>query len=159
MAFACETNCDIKLVEPFIRATKAVFETMLQSECRPGDIEPVNTEHRRFDVISLISLSGGIEGELCISLSAQAAMQALERMTGLEATELDEFVRDTVGEISNMVGGKGKRELARFALNLGLPQVSVGGNDPFEAGRWLTHSWIAFETDIGPCALEVGFNA
>ena len=42
-------------------------------------------------------------------------------------TDIDDFVRDVVGEMANMIGGQGKRDLAPFELRLGLPQVIHGG--------------------------------
>ena len=73
-------------------------------------------------------------------------------------TEVDKVVRDVVGEIVNVVGGRGKRDLPHFDLKLGLPQVIVGNDYCVYSPKWARHYWVPLETDFGACALDVGFD-
>jgi len=100
----------------------------------------------------------GMIGAIALSMTIDGALTTLERMTGFEAEEVDEFVRDCVGEMSNMIGGRGKRDLSRFELKLGLLQVIVGEDYAVYSPRWARHYWLALDTDIGPCTLDVGFD-
>lgn len=159
MVSAATSVCDAELVSPFVRSVKSVFSTMLNSQCIPGEMLPVGSHEHLHGVTAVIGLSGGITGAISLSTSVEGAMQILERMTGMPATEVDELVRDAVGEMANMVGGKGKRDLAQYELLLGLPQVIVGNDYAVFSPRWAKHYWIPFTTDIGPCTLEVGFDS
>lgn len=150
---------DVDIAGPFVRSATQVFSAILNCECRPGPVHPVKNGHQMHAVTSVIGLSGGLSGAISITLSRAGAMEILNRMTGIEATEVDDFVRDAVGEIANMIGGAGKKELSDFNLLLGLPQVIVGEDYRVYSPRWARHCWVALESELGPCAIDVGFDA
>ena len=153
-----KTLCDISLVGPFVRSTKEVFRKMLQSDCRVGEVHPEPHGHKMHSVTAIIGLSGCFSGMIALSTSVAGALQILKKMTGMESAEVDELVRDAVGEITNMIAGKGKFELAQFEFDLGLPQVIVGQEYTVYSPRWAKHYWLPLETDFGPCTLDIGFD-
>ena len=97
-------------------------------------------------------------GAISITVTKPVAIEILNRMTGIESPDVDDFVRDAVGEIANMVAGVGKKELADFELQLGLPQVIVGEDYRVYSPRWARHYWLPMQSELGPCSLDVGFN-
>ncbi len=143
---------------PFVKAAAHVIPTMLGCECEPGVPDTVATGHRMFDVTSVIGMSGVVSGALVFSVPEAGAIAILERMTGVATTEVDELVRDVVGEMSNMIAGAGKVDLERFELKLGLPQVILGHDYAVYAPRWSIHQWVPLETGFGTCSLTLGFN-
>lgn len=145
-------------VLPFVDATAHVAETMLGSSCRAGEILPVGAGQRIYELTSVIGMSGEVSGALSFSVPTEGAFAILERMTGISATEVDELVRDVIGEMSNMIAGNGKRHLERYSLQLGLPQVIIAERCVVYAPRWAVHYHIPFETGFGPCSLDVGFD-
>jgi hypothetical protein len=56
-----------------------------------------------------------------------------------------------------MIGGCGKRELADYEFKLGLPQVTVDEIHDAHPDLWPIHYWVALDTGIGPCTLNIGF--
>jgi chemotaxis protein CheX len=148
-----------ELVNPFIGSLQSVMQTMVQSKCEPGPMKTVSEGAHLFGVSAMIGLSGELTGALTFSTSPKSACMILERMAGMEATEPDEFVRDAIGEISNMVAGYGKRDLEKYQLKLGLPQVLIGEGIVLYTPRWAQHVWMHVETDVGPCTLDIGFSA
>ena len=147
-----------ELVNPFIASMKSVMQTMVQSKCEPGPYQTVSEGAHLFGVSAVIGLSGELTGALTFSTSPASACKILHQMAGMEATEPDEFVRDAIGEISNMIAGYGKRDLEKFQLKLGLPQVLIGEGIVLYTPRWAQHIWMQVETDIGPCTLDIGFS-
>lgn len=147
-----------ELVAPFISSLKSVMQTMVQSKCEPGECKTVSEGAHLFGVSAVIGLSGELTGALTFSTSPASACKILERMAGMEATEPDEFVRDAIGEISNMVAGYGKRDLEKYQLKLGLPQVLIGEGIVLYTPRWAQHLWMQVETDVGPCTMDIGFS-
>ena len=79
-------------------------------------------------------------------------------ITDFEATEIDEMVRDSVGELANMIAGHGKRELSQHSLDLSLPQVIVGDDYTISSPRQAHQYYIPLETELGPCTLDIGFD-
>lgn len=147
-----------ELVSPFVSSLESVMQTMVQSSCKPGPMQTVSEGAHLYGISSMIGLSGELTGALTFSTSAESACKILERMAGMEADGPDEFVRDAIGEISNMVAGYGKRDLEKYQLKLGLPQVLVGEGIVLYTPRWAQHLWMQVETDIGPCTLDIGFS-
>lgn len=148
----------IDLVQPFLGSAESVFRSMLGASCRAGEVAPVDQGHHMFAVTSVIGLTGDMMGAISLSMPEGTAFQVLERMTGIQAVELDDFVRDVVGEMTNMIGGQGKRGLAPFELRLGLPQVIVGMDYAVYSPRWVRHFWAPMTTDLGPFSLDIGFD-
>lgn len=158
MSTATETTCDISLVNPFIQSTREVFKTMLKSDCKVGEVHPEMEGHKMYSVTAVIGLSGCFSGAIALSIPTEGAIAVLKRMTGLEVPTVDEYVRDAVGEMSNMIAGKGKRDLSQYEFDLGLPQVIVGDEYTVYSPRWAKHYWLPLETDFGPCTLDIGFD-
>lgn len=149
---------EIELVQPFIDACRQTFDNMLNCSLEAGVIRPVDKGHKMYTVTGTVGLTGAVAGAVSISTNADVACKMLEKMTGIETDEVDEFVRDVVGEMANMIGGRGKRDVFDDEVRLGLPQVIVGDSYEFFAPRWAKHFGVELETDIGKCALDVGFN-
>ncbi|MCH7989926.1 MAG: chemotaxis protein CheX, partial [Planctomycetes bacterium] len=143
-----KTTCDINLVGPFVRSTKEVFKKMLHSDCLVGEVHPELHGHKMHSVTAMIGLSGCFCGSIALSMPVSGALEILKRMTGMESTEVDELVRDCIGEMTNMIAGKGKLELSQFAFHLGLPQVIVGSEYTVYSPRWAKHYWLPLETDF-----------
>jgi len=147
------------LVDPFKRSTESVFDMMLGLEVVYGDLQEVTEGHQMYAVTSVIGLTGkNLVGSISISFQKCAALKVLELMAGIECDEVDEAVRDAIGEMANMIGGQGKRDLAQYELQLGLPQVIVGEDYTVYSPRWARHYYLPMQTDIGLCTLDIGFD-
>lgn len=145
-------------VTPFVQAAAKVFSTMLKCSCESGEILPVAQGRRLHELTAVIGLSGQAVGAIAFSVSKEAAFQILERMTGIQTDEVDEFVRDVVGEMANMIAGHGKRDLEHLQLKLGLPQVIVGPDYEIFTPRWAQHFCAPLTSELGDVLLEVGFD-
>jgi chemotaxis protein CheX len=157
VSFDAARNPDFWMA-PFVKAAQRVIPTMLDSRCEAGPADCVSSGHAMHDLTSVIGMTGIVSGALAFSLSREAAIDVLRRMTGVETTEVDELVRDCVGEMANMIAGGGKLDLQPFPLKLGLPQVIQGHDYAVYAPRWSIHEWVPLETDFGPCSLTLGFD-
>jgi chemotaxis protein CheX len=145
-------------VIPFVESTVHVATTMLNSTCHAGPILPVGSGQKIYELTSVIGMSGEVTGALSFSAPPEAAFGILERMTGIVATEIDELVRDVIGEMSNMIAGAGKRSLQKHGLKLGLPQVITGRSCVVYPPRWAVHYHVPFDIEFGPCSVDVGFD-
>lgn len=145
-----------ELVAPFVRASESVFRTMLSSPCQPGDWQAVTSSTPLGELSACVELKGGVTGAVTFHAHHPAALQIVERMTGMPAEEADDLVLDCVREIANMIGGHGKRELELLQLNLGLPHLEVRSSRRRQTYR--EHVWIPLASDLGWCGIDVGFH-
>ncbi len=158
MTTSTEHDPALQLIKPFAESTISVVEMMLDSGCTMGEIQPVSVGHRMHEVTSVIGISGGMTGAISFSIPAEGAMAILERMTGIQPTEVDADVLDAIGEMANMIAGFGKRHMETLGLNISLPQVIVGGDYTIYSPRWAQHYWLPMTTDFSECSVDVGFD-
>jgi chemotaxis protein CheX len=114
--------------QAIIDATTEVFSTMLMVdlevgktiEGRGGDI-PAN-------ITSMIGLGKDIRGMLAVHCPASVAKDITGSFLGMEVTELDEDVKDAIGEIANMVAGNMKISFAEDgkAIEIAIPTTIIG---------------------------------
>lgn len=111
-----------------ITGTRDVFSTMLMVdlECEQV-IEDTNCDIQS-NLTSMIGLGGGLRGLLAIHCPAAVAKNITGAFLGMDIDELNDDVKDAIGEIANMVAGNLKVSYARIDTNieLAIPTSIVG---------------------------------
>ena len=106
-------------------SVEEVFHLMLGVKCErdagPMIIEPES-------VTAVVGFGGLLSGACVFRTGGSAAMEIAARMTGMEFQELDDIVKDGIGEICNMLAGAWKGKVPGLAANCGLsvPAVITG---------------------------------
>lgn len=108
--------------------TQDVFSTMLMVDI--GSEEIFVNEKCQIDsnLTSMIGLGGGIRGLLAVHCPASVAKAITGSFLGMEVAELDEDVKDAIGEIANMIAGNLKVSLAEkeISIELAIPTSIIG---------------------------------
>ena len=93
------------------------------------------------DISGIIGLTGAKQGSVVVSFTKECALKVVSSMMMQQYTELDDEVRDAVGEITNMISGDARRQLADLGLKFeaGIPTVISGKNHEI------------FHSSDGPC--------
>jgi chemotaxis protein CheX len=106
-------------------SVEEVFHLMLGVDCRrepaPAVIEPES-------VTAVVGFGGLLSGACVFKSGSSAAMKIAAHMTGMEFDEVDDTVKDGIGEICNMLAGSWKSKVPNLAANCGLsiPAVITG---------------------------------
>ena len=102
-----------------------VFQMMLGVNCVriPG---PLETEPE--SVTAVVGFGGLLSGACVFKCGSSAARKIAAHMTGMEFEEIDDIVKDGIGEICNMLAGAWKGKVPNLAANCGLsvPAVITG---------------------------------
>lgn len=151
-----QNNLTRRFTDPLLQATADVFESFLGFQTvLVGMTSPQNAPE--YPVNMGISVTGPGEGRAVLSLSGSVALDALTRAMAESCTEIDDFVRDFVGELANMIGGGAKKELEHLGFALGLPELV----DPSELlSEFPTGSdpvTLRYECEGGEFAIHAGF--
>lgn len=106
-------------------SVEEVFQMMLGLECRrvPG------VEEREAESVTAVVGFGGLLSGACVFSTARSvAMEIAAHMTGMQFDEVDDTVKDGIGEICNMLAGAWKGKVPELAANCGLsvPAVITG---------------------------------
>ena len=106
-------------------SVEEVFQLMLGVSCR-RDAGPVVQEQE--SVTAVVGFGGLLSGACVFSCGASAALKIAGHLTGMEFQEIDDTVKDGIGEICNMLAGAWKGKVPDLAANCGLsvPAVITG---------------------------------
>lgn len=151
---------DVKFINPFLNSVINVLSTMAFVNARP-EKPYVNKDRTAVgDVTGLIGISGFAEGTISLTLEKDAILKIVNSMLYEEFTELNDDISDAVGELTNMITGQARAELAEvgMAFEAGTPTVVTGkglkinhiGNAPVLS--------IPFSIDEGRFVVEVAFS-
>jgi chemotaxis protein CheX len=108
-------------------SVEEVFQLMLGLACLrdtgPAVVEPES-------VTAVVGFGGLLSGACLFRSSNAAAIKIAGHMTGMEFDEVDDTVKDGIGEICNMLAGAWKGKVPDLAANCGLsiPAV-ISGRD------------------------------
>jgi chemotaxis protein CheX len=106
-------------------SVEEVFQTMLGLVCRR---EPGADEREPESVTAVVGFGGLLSGACVLSTGRSAALEIAANMTGMQFDEVDDTVKDGIGEICNMLAGAWKGKVPELAANCGLsvPAVITG---------------------------------
>jgi chemotaxis protein CheX len=101
------------------------FRMMLGVECQ-REVEPSVMESEQ--VTAVVGFGGVLSGACVVRSGNSAAIKIAVAMAGMEFTEVDDIVKDAIGEICNILAGAWKGKVPDLAANCGLsvPAVITG---------------------------------
>ncbi|MBX6358453.1 chemotaxis protein CheX [Pseudacidobacterium ailaaui] len=108
-------------------AVEEVFRLMMNVTCVPVETSgPENGEM----ITAVIGLAGAMSGACTLRCGLDAALRMAESMVGVRPEQLDDMVKDAIGEVCNMVAGawKGRHSLLASGCMLSTPAVVTGTN-------------------------------
>lgn len=148
-------------VNPFIISLLNVLKTMAQMELQIGKPQKKSDSRARGDVSGLIGMVGdNIKGSLSITFEEGLALEVMNGMLGERPDALNDEVNDMVGEITNMVAGGAKKELAKNGYDIGMatPMV-VSGKEHTINHKVSGHKMIMpFKGTGGKAFIEICFD-
>jgi len=139
-----------ELVRMLISDTKEVFSTMVGMEDLlhlPSQIEPMT--HFEDCITAMVGMAGSFSGLVSVHTPQNLALQITSSMLGMEVSEVDDDVRDALGEIANMIAGSFKLHLTRGGadIRISTPSVVTGSEYVVAAGNALDTITLRFSTD------------
>jgi chemotaxis protein CheX len=102
-----------------------VFQMMLGVACERSTTQlPKEPE----SVTAVVGFGGLLSGACVFRSGSSAAIKIAHLMTGMEFDDVDDTVKDAIGEIGNMLAGAWKGKVPDLAANCGLsvPAVITG---------------------------------
>lgn len=152
-----------ELINPFLNATCNVLETMCRTKARAAKAYLKQTQLTYGEVTGIIGMaSSTFSGCMIVSFSQQCIVNIVAKMLMEPAKDkVDDEVVDAVGELTNMICGGAKAELARMnhKFNLATPTMVVGKGVEItyrsEAGTIV----IPFETEYGNFVVEANLGS
>lgn len=141
-------------------ATVHVLDTLAHVKTQPGKPYLKRDKIARGDVTGVIGLTGKVRGTVSVSFTEKCILSVVSSMFSEPFTQLNEEIRDAVGEISNMISGQARRQLEEDGLSLSaaIPTVVMGANHSLSHFTTYPVVAIPFTTDAGEFTIEVSFE-
>jgi len=151
---------DANLINPFIEATLHVLETMASTRAKAGKPYLKKDQVARGDVSGVIGMTGETRGTISISFSGASILPIVSNMLGEEMKEMNEEIKDAVGEVTNMISGQARKRLDEQgrSLKAAIPTVIMGKDHSITHMTTYPIIAIPFSTDNGEFTIEVCFE-
>jgi chemotaxis protein CheX len=108
-------------------SVEEVFHMMLGAACASTEEIPVEEAET---ITAVVGFGGLLSGACVFRSGSSAALNIAAKLTGMEFLEIDDTVKDAIGEVCNMLAGAWKGRVPDLAANCGLsiPAVITGSN-------------------------------
>jgi chemotaxis protein CheX len=117
-------------------AVEEVFRLMMGLSCTPFPGPTVRSN----EVSAIIGLAGTLTGVFIIDVTREGAMCIAGALMNMSVTIVDEMVKDSVGELCNMLAGGWKGRFPSLAAKcvLSVPMIATGKDYTLHAQNLLT---------------------
>ncbi len=149
---------DVKYINPFIKAVRNLFETMIEVPFKLGKPSLKKNKEAPHEISSIIGLSGDVSGCVVISLSEAVALELVGALLGEAVTELNEDCTDAIGEIANMIAGNAKTDFPTCNNSISVPSV-VSGKHQVSYPSGIPIITIPCQTEKGQMVIEIALKA
>jgi chemotaxis protein CheX len=151
---------DVQLVNPFIDATIHVLSSLAFTAAHVGRPYLKQDAVAQGDVSGIVGLSGEAKGTISVTFTKPCILKIVSKMFGEEVTEINDDVKDAVGEILNIVSGHGRQRLQVLGKTLkgAIPTVITGKNHVITHMTSQPIIAVPFNTENGSFTFEVCFE-
>jgi chemotaxis protein CheX len=114
--------------DEIIAGIRDVFSTMLMVDLASDAVVEDHKCDIQSNLTSMIGLGGGLRGLLALHCPASVAKSITGAFLGMDIDDINEDVKDAIGEIVNMVAGNLKTAFAKIdvKVELAIPTSVVG---------------------------------
>lgn len=115
-------------VNSFYKATKDVFQLMLDIDPQKEDLKVVEDMVGSKDASVVLGVTGDLKGTILFSFPKDMTLEMIKIMSGMEMDEIDNFASSALGEIANIIGGNALTILTKknYICDIVPPQIFVG---------------------------------
>ena len=151
---------DANLVNPFIEATVSTLETTAQVQVKALKPYLKKEQGATGDITGVMEMTGDFSGSISISFSEKGILDIVSTMFGEEMTELNDEIKDAVGEIANMISGQVTNKLGEMgnSLKVSLAEVVMGPGQPIAHLEDKPVVALPFKTRAGKFTIEICFE-
>ncbi|MBU0480342.1 MAG: chemotaxis protein CheX [Proteobacteria bacterium] len=151
-----------ELINPFLNSAKNVLETMCQTPCKSGKPYLKDNKVSFGEITGIIGMaSEKISGCMVVSFSGNCILHVVASMLMEDVKpKLDAEVTDAVGELTNMICGGAKAQLAKLnhKFDLATPTMVAGQGVEISFYSDAPTIVIPFTTEHGDFVIEANLS-
>lgn len=147
-----------EFINPFLNSTKNVLETMCQTKVKAGKPSLKDNSLTHGEVTGIIGMaSDTVTGNMILSFSKNCILHVVGSMLMEDPkADVDDEIVDAVGELTNMICGGAKAQLAKldYKFDLATPTMVVGKDIEISYYSDAPTLIIPFTTEHGEFVIE-----
>ena len=118
----------MELIQPFINSADAVLAQALNCNTSINDVSMSENAYRLKGIAARIAVTGDIEGRIILDLEPEMAAKVATALAGCEVSASDDIVRETIGELANLVIGNAVTNLndQGYKFKVHPPEFHIG---------------------------------
>jgi chemotaxis protein CheX len=143
-------------IDSFVQAVHTVIESMLDPNVETGKPFFNNDPLRKYEIVVLVGVLGDLQGQVICGMSTETAKKVIERMLGMEITEIDDFGKSALCELKNIIVGTASTNLSEvgYKCNITPPLLLMNKEVP----EFLKHINTALAIPISIPYGEIDLN-
>ncbi len=147
-------------VNSFVEAAINILETMASTSVKAKKPYVKYDAAAKGDISGIIDLSGDFKGTIAVSFTEKLILSIVSTMFGEEMTELNDDIKDAMGEITNMISGQVTTKLAELGKSLKAETSKVIMGKSHSIEHLKDHPVIAlpYKTENGEFTIEICFE-
>lgn len=151
---------DIKYINPFIDSLVTNLEHMTNIQAERMDLSVSKEARTSAEISGIIGLGGEVKGSAIISFPLGIALKVASAMFMEELTEINDDVKDAIGEFANIVIGNARNKLVDSGLSVSIstPTIIVGVDHKISHPLNIPFLVIPFKTDLGIFQVNIGIK-
>jgi chemotaxis protein CheX len=153
-----ETVMDVRYINPFMRAIRNVFQTMLKLDVSMQKPHVKNEAKASADVSGVIGFSGDATGCVVLSFPRDVACKVASTFAGTPIDLESPDMIDAIGELANMVAGNAKKDFEGVRICISLPSVVIGHDHIVSQSRMVPRLVLPCQSPLGDFYVEVAMK-
>ena len=151
---------DAKYINPFINSISGVFAGLGLGEVVSRNIFRKDTFICRYNLTTIIGISGSINGNIALSMPYDTAKKiASAMMMGMEVAEIDEISVSALGELTNMVCGQAAIDFSMQNLTAEItPPTIIHGDNMKAIISQVETTAVELSSSLGNIELNIGLE-
>lgn len=128
-----------------------IFSTMVMMDVSPTESDIQLNESLQDCISAVIGFSGVRKGLIAIHMPTKVALSITSSFLMMDVSEVNEDVKDAIGELANMIGGQVKNVLTEGGkdINLSIPTTINGSSYEFSCNAETDRILTSFEVESG----------
>ncbi len=148
---------DVNFINPFLNAVVETLKTMAMTIVTPGKPYIKTDTTAKGEITGVIGVKGYAHGSFALSFPEECARNVVSAMLGEALPPYGADVRDGVGELTNMISGLARRDLAHEGMKFhaSIPDVYMGEGHVVQHHAHGPVLAIPFSSPYGEITVEV----
>lgn len=139
------------LLAPFTNAACQTFKLLLDVDALAEAAQDREEDAGRNSQVEVaIGITGDLTGEVLYRFPADTTLEIVKTMSGMEFSEIDEFVTSALGEIANIISGNAVTDLSQMEIICDILPPEILGDGTLRPADETTYAFNSkINTSIG----------